>query len=83
MECVRSYAWSKGHSDPDLSSVLVIEYNMEITKALDFVIDQFLVGRSCFAKRNEPIHLESLKFAFGPKNLCQNQESIFLTQQCV
>ena len=21
MECVRSYAWSKGHSDPDLSSV--------------------------------------------------------------
>ena len=56
---------------------------MEITKALDFVIDQFLVGRSCFAKRNEPIHLESLKFAFGPKNLCQNQEFIFLTQQCV
>ena len=56
---------------------------MEITKALDFVIDQFLVGRSCFAKRNEPIHLESLKFAFGPKNLSQNQEFIFLTQQCV
>ena len=22
LECVRSYAWSKGHSDPDLSSVL-------------------------------------------------------------
>jgi hypothetical protein len=21
LECVRSYAWSKGHSDPDLSSV--------------------------------------------------------------
>ena len=24
LECVRSYAWSKGHSDPDLSSVISI-----------------------------------------------------------
>ena len=23
LECVRSYAWSKGHSEPDLSSVIV------------------------------------------------------------
>ena len=64
---------------------------MEITRLFDFVIYrllwyQFLVGRSCF----EPIHfdckyhlLESLKFAFGPRNLCQNYEFIFLTQQCV
>ena len=22
LECVRSYAWSKGHSEPDLSSVV-------------------------------------------------------------
>ena len=24
LECVRSYAWSKGHSDPDLSSVVYV-----------------------------------------------------------
>ena len=24
LECVRSYAWSKGHSDPDLGSVIII-----------------------------------------------------------
>jgi hypothetical protein len=27
LECVRSYAWSKGHSDPDLSSVLIKDCN--------------------------------------------------------
>ena len=25
LECIRSYAWSFGHSDPDLSSVMVLE----------------------------------------------------------
>ena len=34
LECVRSYAWSKGHSDPDLCSVILdcmmISEGMEI-----------------------------------------------------
>ena len=29
LECVRSYAWSKGHSEPDLSSVLD-DFKMEL-----------------------------------------------------
>ena len=32
LECVRSYAWSKGHSDPDLSSVRRNLISMDVYK---------------------------------------------------
>ena len=40
LECVRSYAWSKGHSDPDLSSV-----------SLEQV--EFIQNWQCFASKHK------------------------------
>ena len=33
LECVRSYAWSKGHSDPDLGSVTCTTLNVMVKKS--------------------------------------------------
>ena len=39
LECVRSYAWSKGHSDPDLGSVITISNTMLELTSLGILLD--------------------------------------------
>ena len=57
LECVRSYAWSKGHSDPDLSSVnLVVKSQyLHIVSIRIFNLDTYVD----FKSKNKELELQT------------------------
>ena len=51
LECIRSYAWSSGHSEPDLSSVKSIIYVLIVINliylAIEGDLETIMVGLNC------------------------------------
>jgi hypothetical protein len=79
LECIRSYAWSKGHSDPDLSSVVT-----EFCHYVAFQISNVLLDSNhislCFSGKTLNIFLSEVVYIYYHHN---DREPKFNVYACV